>query len=65
MSNNQAGDPGRMSADYNAQFGRMNINASSFVPNAQAQTFVPGSHGMPPGYPGYPGGYPGTHYTDR
>ncbi len=61
MSNNQAGGPGRMPIDYNAQFGRMNINASSFVPNAQAQAFVPGSHGgMPPGYPpGYPG-YPGT-----
>ena len=59
MSNDQAGGSGRMPFDYNAQFGRMNINANSFVPNVQAPTFVPGGHGMPPGYsPQYAGGYP-------
>lgn len=42
--------------DYNSQFGRMNINAHSFVPNAQVPAFIPRG-GMPPGYPpqyGYP-----------
>ena len=52
------GGQGRVPGDYNAQFSRMNIGASSFVPNVQAPTFIPGGHGMPPGYPPhYGGGY--------
>ena len=35
--------------DLGAQFRRMNVNATSFVPNAQAPTFVPygGQYGYP------------------
>lgn len=39
--------------DMNTRFGRMNVNAQSFVPNIQAPSFVPGGAGG--------GGY-GSHY---
>ena len=43
-------------ARFNAHFAQMNINAQPFVPNVQAQQFVPMGGGMHHGYP-Y-GGYP-------
>ena len=53
---------GGQTGDISARFGRMNVNADSFVPNVQAPSFVPGgqpgaSRGgsyMPPHYGGYP-----------
>ena len=38
--------------DFNARFGRMNVNAQPFVPNVGAQPFVPGVY-PPYGYPGH------------
>ena len=44
---------GPQAGDMNTRFSRMNVNAHSFVPNVQAQSFVPGGAG---------GGYPTTHH---
>ena len=52
MSNDQPPRGGHIPPDYHNQFARMNIGAPSFVPNVQAQAFVPG------GFPAHhPGGY--------
>ena len=47
--------PPGQAGDMNARFGRMNVNAQSFVPNVQAPSFVPG--GGSGGYASPYGGY--------
>jgi hypothetical protein len=53
------GGGGGQPGDMGTRFGRMNVNADSFVPNVQAPSFIPGG---PPGGGGYVprhyGGYP-------
>lgn len=50
--------PPGQSGDLNARFGRMNVNANTFVPNVQAHSFVPGSAGGSSGYGPPYGSYP-------
>lgn len=48
---------GQTAGDLNMRFSGMNVNAHSFVPNVQAQSFVPGGAGVR--YPAsHHGGYP-------
>lgn len=49
---------GSQAGDMSTRFGRMNVNADSFVPNIQAPSFIPG--GRPGGgyVPHHYGGYP-------
>ena len=50
--------PPGQSGDLNTRFGRMNVNANTFVPNVQAHSFVPGSAGGSSGYGPPYGSYP-------
>ena len=42
--------PPGQGGDLGARFGRMNVNAQSFVPNVQAPSFVPQGSGFGPPY---------------
>lgn len=51
--------PPGQGGDLNTRFGRMNVNANTFVPNVQAHSFVPGAAGGGGGGYGPPyGSYP-------
>jgi hypothetical protein len=54
-----AGGGGGQPDDMSTRFGRMNVNADSFVPNVQAPSFIPGGRPGGGGYvPHHYGGYP-------